>query len=137
MKQLKYVTSIIVLVFLAFAGNTAVAQSGFTSNVLLSDKELSTDGTVLVDDDTALELLTETAKSIDFANAANESDEIYYSVKQDYYLYLATEVNTGIGIKTALEASGPQLAYYLNKFKSDFGVDAIVIYNETLDLLEQ
>lgn len=137
MKQLKYVTSLVLLFLMLFAAEGIVAQSGFTNSVLLSDKELSTNGVLLVDDLTAIQLLSETAKSIDFSQNDNASDEIGSTVKMEYYFYLIQEVNSGIGIKTVLESSGPQLAIILNKFKSGYGVTPQGIYAETLNLLEQ
>jgi len=120
-----------------FAAEGIIAQSGFTNSVLLSDKELTTNGVLLVDDLTAIQLLSETAKSIDFSQSDNATEEIGSTVRLEYYLYLVQEVNSGIGIKTVLESSGPQLAIILNKFKSGYGISPQGIYAETLNLLEQ
>jgi len=137
MKQLKYVTSLVAFMMLMFLGTTSFAQSGFTTANLLSDKQLSTDDVVLVDDATATEVLTDTAKDLfEFPNGS-ELEEATNAIKVDYYTYLTGVVDTGIGIKAALEGSANQLNSIIIRFKGELGVDALGIYNDTLDLLEQ
>lgn len=137
MKQLKYVTSLVAFMMLMFLGTTSFAQSGYTTANLLSDKQVSTEGVVLVDDATAVEVLTSNAKDMIEFPASSSLEEASNSIKVDYYVYLTEVVDTGIGIKAALEGSANQLNSIIIRFKGDLGVDALVIYNETLDLLEQ
>lgn len=137
MKQLKYVTSLVAFMMLMFLGTSSFAQSGFTGANLLSDKQMNTDGVVLVDDNTAIEVLTQNSKEIFISPTNSDLEEATNAIKVDYYVYLAEVVTTGVGIKTALEGSANQLNSFINRFKGGLGVDALIIYNETLDLLEQ
>lgn len=137
MKQLKYVTSLVAFMMLMFLGTSSFAQSGFTSANLLSDKQLSTDGIVLVDDATAVEVLTDQGKGLLGVDTDTDLEEAVNSIKVDYFAYLTEVVATGVGIKTALEGSANQLNSIITRFNTSIGVNALLIYNDTLNLLEQ
>jgi hypothetical protein len=137
MKQLKYVTSLVAFMMLMFLGTTSFAQSGFTTANLLSDKQLSTEGIVLVDDATALEILLDQGKGLLGVATDTDLEEAVNSIKVDYFAYLSEVVNTGVGIKTALEGSANQLNSIMLRFNADTGVNALLIYTDTLNLLEQ
>ena len=137
MKQLKYVTSLVAFMMLMFLGTTSFAQSGFTGANLLSDKQLNTDGIVLVDDATAVEVLIGQGKGLLEVITATDLEEAVNSIKVDYFAYLTEVVATGVGIKTALEGSAGKLNSIITRFNSATGVNALVIYDDTLNLLEQ
>jgi len=137
MKQLKYVTSLVAFMMLMFLGTSSFAQSGFTGANLLSDKQLNTDGIVLVDDATAVEVLIGQGKGLLEVITATDLEEAVNSIKVDYFAYLTEVVATGVGIKTALEGSAGKLNSIITRFNSATGVNALVIYDDTLNLLEQ
>jgi hypothetical protein len=104
---------------------------------LLSDKQLNTDGIVLVDDATAVEVLIGQGKGLLEVITATDLEEAVNSIKVDYFAYLTEVVATGVGIKTALEGSAGKLNSIITRFNSATGVNALVIYDDTLNLLEQ
>ena len=142
MKKANFSLVLTSLVFLLFLGvQSASAQASLDTDAPLDSKviTMTVNDANLISEAEAIELLSGEMKNLQLADQGQlgATAEVNSSVRIAYYDAVVTSLIGGAGLNDALSASTTDLLRIINRYKADFGISAVTIFQETVGLLEQ